>query len=237
MLLVARENALWDFPGKLLMAREVKKMALVRTDFSAQDDGFRFVNSFEFSFEFKLPFAGSIDLGHIVYGLCGGMCFAALDYFHAGNPVLAHTSVEDVEPELRNYLWERQLDSLSLPVIPRVIEWMLRDDRHVGRLTAGREFPKLRRRLDKGSPAVLALIRGHGVDDPTQNHQVVTIGYDFDETTRELTTYLYDPNHPGQEPSLTMNFARPSRGIDAAQSSEEPLRGFFVIAYKQQTPP
>ena len=212
-------------------------MALVRTDFSAQHHGFGFVNHFKFSFEFKLPFAGSINLGHIVYGLCGGMCFAALDYFHAGKPLPTRTSVQEVQPDLRSYLWERQLDSLSLPVILKVIEWMLQDDGHVGRLTARREFPKLHRRLDKGNPAVLALIRGRGVQDPTQNHQVVAVGYDFDETTRHLTVYLYDPNHPGQEPTLSMNLTRPSRGIAAAQSSAEALRGFFVIAYKRQTLP
>ena len=178
-----------------------------------------------------------------MYGLCGGMCFAALDYFHAGKPVPDQITVPAIGTDLYRYLWDRQLDTLSLPVILRVIEWMLRDDGDVARLTARREFPKLYRRLDKGNPAVLALIRGRGVEDPTQNHQVVAVGYDFDETTRQLTVYLYDPNHPydpnypGQEPRLTMNLARPSRGIEAAQSTGEPLRGFFVIAYKPQTPP
>lgn len=211
-------------------------MTLVRTDFSAQAHGFAFVNRFQFSFEFPLPFAGSINLGQIVYGLCGGMCFAALDYFHAARPVPAPVSVEDVGPDLRSYLWQRQLDSLSLPVILKVIEGMLQDHGNVGRLTAGREFPKLRRRLDRGNPAVLALIRGHGVENPTQNHQVVALGYDFEETTRNLTVHLYDPNHPGEEPALTMNLARPSRGIDAVQASGEPLRGFFVIGYERHTP-
>lgn len=212
-------------------------MALVRTNFSAKDHGFQFINAFPFSVEFSLPFAGSIDLGHIVYGLCGGMCFSALDHFHTGKPVPAQTSVPDMGTDLHRYLWDRQLDSLSLPVIPKVIEWMLRDDGDVGRLTARREVPKLYRRLNKGNPAVLALIRGRGVEDPTQNHQVVAVGYDFDETTKQLTVDLYDPNHPGQEPRLTMNLARPSRGIEAAQSTGEPLRGFFVITYKPQTPP
>jgi hypothetical protein len=212
-------------------------MALVRTGFSALDHGFRFANRFEFSFELKLPFAGSIDLGSIVYGLCGGMCFAVLDYFRTGRPIPSQTSVEDIEPGLRSYLRERQLDSLSLPVIPKVIEWMMREDGDVGRLTASREFPKLYRRLNRGNPAVLALIRGRGVEDPTQNHQVVALGYDLDDTTRQLTVHLYDPNHPGHEPTLSMNLATPSRGIEAVQSTGEELRAFFVIAYGRQTPP
>jgi hypothetical protein len=212
-------------------------MALVRTPFSAQNHGFRFANRFEFSFEFRLPFVGPIDLGNIVFGLCGGMCFAALDYFHTGRSVPPETSAELIEPELRSYLGQRQLDSLSLPVIPKVIEWMMRDDVEVGRLTASREFPKLYRRLNRGNPAVLALIRACGVEDPTQNHQVVALGYDLDDVTRQLTVHLYDPNHPGIEPTLSMDLARPSRGISVVQSTGEELRGFFVISYNPQAVP
>ena len=212
-------------------------MPLIRTDFSPLDHGFRFHNSFEFHFEFRLPFAGSIDLGSIAYGLCGGMCFVALDYFHAGTPVTPEMDVGAIDPELRRYLTERQVDSLSLPVIPKVIEWMLRSDEDVGRLTSWREFPKLYRRLNKGEPATLVLIRARGVEDPTQNHQVVAVGYDFDEHSRGLVVYVYDPNRPGQEPTLSMNLAHPSSGIDATQSTGEELRAFFVVDYEQQTPP
>jgi hypothetical protein len=214
------------------------KVVSIRTDFLPQDHGFRFINRFEFSFDFELPLAGTIDLGRIVYGLCGGMSFAALDYFHTGRSVPDQAAVPDEGSTLYRYLWDRQLDSLSLPVgVIKVLEWMLRDDESVGRLVARREFPKVRRRLDRGNPAVLALIRVHGIDDPTQNHQVVARAYDFDEATRQLKIYVYDPNHPGHEPWLSMNLARPSRGIDAVQSSGEPLRGFFVLDYKVQTPP
>ena len=212
-------------------------MALIRTNFSPQDHGFRFGNYFEFHFEFKLPFAGSIDLGSIAYGLCGGMCFAALDYFHEDRPVPQAARVEDIDSELRGYLTERQVDSLSLLVIPKVIEWMLRSDEDVGRLTSWREYPKLYRRLKKGEPATLVLIRASGVEDPTQNHQVVAVGYDFDETTRDLVVHIYDPNHPGEEPTLSMNLAHPSSGINPTQSTGEELRAFFVINHKLQTPP
>jgi hypothetical protein len=214
-------------------------MKQIITDFTAQSDGFRFVNSFAFSREFKLPFlAHPIDLGHLAYGLCGGMSFAALDYFNAGNPVPKQGVVPNAGTALYQYLMNRQIDSLSLPVVPlKIIEWMLRPDPEVGSLTAQREFPKLRRRLDGNTPAVLALVRAQGIADPTQNHQVVARGYDFDETTKQVTIYLYDPNHPGQEPTLTMNFARPSQGINPTQSTGEPLRGFFVLDYDPRKPP
>jgi hypothetical protein len=36
----------------------------------------------------------------------------------------------------------------------------------------------------------------------------------------------YDPNHPGETPTLTMNLTKPSVGIALAQSTGEALRGF-----------
>ena len=207
------------------------------TDFVPQQHGFRFVNRFEFSFDFKLPFGVRIDLGDIVYGLCGGMCFAALDYFNLGEPVPDIAEVEDVSQDYVAYLWDRQLDSLWLPVVPKVMEWMLRDDDDIGRATARSEIPKMRRRIDKGTPVVLALIRVSLGASATKNHQVLATGYELDDATKQLTIHVYDPNHPLQKPTLTMELARPSQGINARQSTGEALRGFFIINYKPQRPP
>lgn len=216
-------------------------MAPVRTNFNAQLHGFQFRNRFEIPFEhpleLTLPFVGPIDLEKIVYGLCGGMCFAALDYFHENRPVPSLGREENIGLELLRYLQKRQLDSLSLPVVIRLMEWMLLEDHVVGRLTTRWEIPKLRRRLDKGLPVVLALIRVEGIDDPTKNHQVLALGYDLDQTTKRLTISIYDPNHPKSEPTLTMSLARPSHGIEARQSTGEPLRGVFLIGYTRQGPP
>jgi hypothetical protein len=51
-----------------------------------------------------------------------------------------------------------------------------------------------------------------------------------------MTIYLYDPNHPGEEPSLSLNLANPTAGVNLTQSTGEPLRGFFVNKYQAQTP-
>ncbi len=212
-------------------------MALVKTNFNSQTHGFHFVNSFEFSSEIDLPFGKTIDLGDVVYGLCGGMCFSALDYFHAGKLIPTITEVDDIDTKYKLYLWDRQLDSLRLPVVPKVIEWMLRNDNDVGRRTSRYEVPKLRRRLDKGTPAVLALIRVRVGESATQNHQVLATGYEFDQVTRHMTVHLYDPNHPGKKPRITMELARPSQGINPKQSTGEPLRGFFIIKYRRQRLP
>ena len=59
-------------------------MTFINTNFSNQQHGFHFINSFELNLpvKFQLPFGASVDLSSVVFGLCGGMCFTALDYFN-----------------------------------------------------------------------------------------------------------------------------------------------------------
>jgi hypothetical protein len=213
-------------------------MTASSTSFTSQADGFRFPNRFEFSFRIDLPLVQSIDLGEVVYGLCGGMCYAALDCFKAGRPIPQQEDVPQTGTPLHLYLVDRQVDSLSLPAgLLKVLEWMMLDDGEVGWLTAAREFPKARRRLDRREPTVLAFIRQHGISDPSQNHQVVARAYDYDDRQKKLELCLYDPNHPGEEPQLVMDFSNPRGGIAAKQSTGESLRGFFVMDYRFQLPP
>lgn len=210
----------------------------VGTPFRPRVDGFKFVNRFEvpFSVMFPLPFVSPINLDNVIYGLCGGMCFGALDYFYAGKPIPTIKKVDDIDNRFLLYLWDRQLDSLKLTVVLRVMEWMLIEEKVAARRVAQREVPKIKRRIDKGQPAVLALIRTSGAANPTQNHQVMVVGYDYSPETRDIEFKLYDPNHPKKEPKLTMNLARPSSGIGLRQSTGENLRGFFVINYRRQNP-
>ncbi|MGE5223289.1 MAG: SH3 domain-containing protein, partial [Omnitrophica WOR_2 bacterium] len=206
---------------------------MVTTNFSPVNNGFEFINSFELHIPIKypMPFGGSIDLSSVVFGLCGGMCFAALDYYNAGVPRPADSDVKTIDPRLFTYLCGRQLDSLSIPVLLKVIQWMLLDDKTIALNMARYEVPKLRKLLDSGQPAVLALIRVQGLDNPAQNHQVLAVGYDYDENTRDLTVYLYEPNYPCAEPNIRLNLSSPSAGLNLLQSTGETLHGFFVIPY------
>ena len=208
-------------------------MSKFETDFSPARNGFQFPNRFEFHFPIKypLPFGGAIDLNDVVFGLCGGMSFAALDYFFIGEPLPAYNNPQEIDQKLFTYLCDRQLDSLKIPVLLKVIEWMLLENRDIALRMSRVEVPKLRRLLEKGEPAVLALIRVQGIGDPTKNHQVLATACEFDEATKNLTVSLYDPNHPGEEPSIKLNLAKPGAGIDISQSTGEALRGFFIIPY------
>ena len=211
-------------------------MTRVQTNFSSINNGFRFRNFFELQLpvKFPLPFGGSVALSNVVFGLCGGMCFAALDYFYLGEVPPAETEVKKIDRKLFGYLCERQLESIKVPVLLKVFEWMLSEDETIATRMARYEIPKLRRMLDRGEPAVLVLVRAHGLDNPTQNHQVLATGYEFDPITRVMRIQLYDPNHPQQEPAITLNLASPRSGLQLAQSTGEMLYGFFVIPYKPQ---
>lgn len=211
----------------------------MNTAFMPLQHGFSFPNRFEFNFAASstMAQANRVNMGDIIYGLCGGMCFATLDYYYAGLPVPKFTNPDELPMRYLLYLWNRQLDSLGLLTLPKVISWMLRSDDDVALRVARYEIPRLRRSLDGGAPAVLALIRAKGLNNPTNNHQVLAVGYEENNVTRDFRIKLYDPNHPGKAPELSLNLSRPSDGIQIKQTTGEALRGFFIIPYRRETPP
>jgi murein DD-endopeptidase MepM/ murein hydrolase activator NlpD len=214
-------------------------MTHVNTNFSLQQNGFHFINSFELKqlVNFQLPFGASVDLSKVVFGLCGGMCFTALDYFNRGEIPPQFEEVKKIDRKLFVYLCERQLDSLNIPTLIKVFEWMLMEDQTLANRLSRVEIPRLCRMLDKGKPAVLALIRVQHLDDPTQNHQVLARGYEFDPDSSKYRISLYDPNHPRKEAYISVDVSNP-KSIQIKQSTGEYLRGFFIIPYKaRKTPP
>ena len=176
------------------------------------------------------------SLGDLVYGLCGGLCFAAIDYFNVKMPVPVYQNTDEIPWRYFLYFWQRQLHSLKKGVIPKLFKWMLTDDVSLARSVNRWEVPKILNRLKEGQPVPMVLLRTKGLSDPMKNHQFLAIGYEFDPLTKDLLIHLYDPNHPGKQPKLTMNLRNPGQGIHLAQSTGEPLRGFFAIDYQKQTP-
>ena len=198
---------------------------------TAEEIGFHFPNYYDYSLSLKLPLGRSRELDPIVYGLCGGMCYAALDYYHAGLPVPNRTAVPKPGERLFRYLFKRQMDSFQLPMGPlRIVRWMFRGDEAVARSTIEKEFPRLRDSIARGQPPVLLMIYAGAWESPTQNHQVVAVGFDLDEAAQRVTIPIYDPNYPGDEPTLHLDL-RPSLAT-LNQSTGEPLRGFFLQGYR-----
>lgn len=206
-------------------------MAKVATPFSPMTHGFAFANYFKIDFpiKFPLPFMGKLDLSEVIFGLCGGMCAASLDYFYAGEVIPYVERPDSIDQKLFTYLCERQLQSLSIPVVLKIIEWMMLEDSELITRMIRVEIPKIRRSLVQGNPVILCLIRAKGLNNPTMNHQVVVTGYDLTLDGKAIHLSLYEPNHPGEEISITAGLSRPDFSI--TQSSGEPLRGFFTIPY------
>ena len=216
-------------------------MEIVNTSFKPNIHGFLFPNSFDFPdfFQIKLPLlpANFASLGDLVYGLCGGMCLAALDYYHAQISPPKYTSTVTIPWPYFLYFWQRQIASLRNPVILKLFEWMLSDDPTVARKTSRWSVPQIQQRLKAGDPAAIVLIRVKGISDPTKNHQVLAVGYEYEPAAKALKILLYDPNYPKEQPELTMNLSNPNQGISLAHSKGGTVRGFFPINYKKETPP
>jgi len=211
---------------------------VVDTGFRAARHGYRFANRFAWPVRRRSGLralrAGLrlFGLQSAALGLCGGMCYAALDDYCAGRTPSDAPAPPPPNTPLYRHLLRRQIDSLAGLRVPlRVLAAMWRGD---GRLQAMAidEFARLSILLEQGTPTPLVLIRARRVSDPTANHQVLAVGYRWEPATLRATIALYDPNHPLEEPELTFTVAPGGRIAGLAQSTGEPLRGFFVAPYR-----
>lgn len=223
--------------------------------FSPSTSGFRFPNAFPRVPVRTLGIPGVVELGigDASNGLCGGMAFAARDYFEAQRRPPPDTSPPDEGP-LFDYLVDRLFDSFELPRGPvRYLALMnpaladhetlwsrLRLAPH-GRawLMAKEEWPKVQREVDAGHPSPLGLVRVRSVNpfDLKENHQVLVYGYALE--TAAVTLYLYDPNRPGDDDvRLTVGLGDPP--LPTSPTSDPPsgsVVSFFRVGYRPGSPP
>jgi len=182
--------------------------------------------------------------GHLApgYGLCGGMCFAALDFYHKADLSIPRGQHSGDRPlprtGLRSYIWKRQMDSIVsdgvrfmawlifLNHVPSV--WPFRGGTAWLLARSKKEWKKLRASVDGDDPVPIGLVRGtRRVYD---NHQVLAIGYD---ETGEAggTIYLYEPNCPNRESTICFEFGEQLLDGQESCGAGAPLRGFFCEAY------
>ena len=221
--------------------------------FLPSTSGFRFSTSFP-SVPLRrigIPGVLSVPIGDASNGLCGGMAFAARDYFEGDRS----PPDDDAAPEegpLFDHLVERLFDSFSLPWGPaRYLELMnpsLQDGEtlwsRLGIVPHGRawrmahdEWPKIREEIDSGHPSPLGLVMVRSLDpfDLKQNHQVLAFGYDL--TDADLTLRLYDPNRPGRD-DVSLSFELRDGGLAPTASPDRgPVLSFFRVTYAPATPP
>ena len=174
------------------------------------------------------------------WGLCGGMAWHALDCFFMRNPMPQQTTRPQRESDLFRILVARQVVSFrGLALLSECLRWQSRRDqniwwdprRGVGAMTQSKHWPRIRASIDAGYPASLCIIRASGATNPTDNHQVLAIGYEYDDADRRVELDLYDPNHPNTRPQISFEIGHPGGRISARQSSGERVRGFFLWPY------
>lgn len=215
-----------------------------RTTFDPAVHGFRFPNSFANNF---IP-----EFDWRTDGLCGGMIFAALDYFNnPGIPI----PTQDWEPAdgtvLRDYIYARQTNSV---VDQNLAQWIELGFNPHGQRSAefyrwgleGR-LGELRREIDAGRPVPMGMKGCSGFVGCAADHQIIAIGYDVggydgnprSETARQVRIFVYDPNYPGR--TMTLMPAPESNGWRYLEPGDDGLRdlwvAWFIEAYSVRTPP
>lgn len=220
-------------PGRITLGRRTAN----RTTFVPAEHGFRFAN--DFANDFIPAFDWRTD------GLCGGMIFAALDYFN--NPHIP-VPTQDYLPAdgtvLRQYIYDRQTNSI---VDHNHVNWSEFGLNPFGSRNA--EFYRwglesrlddLRREIDAGRPVPIGL---KGCDEGCMgDHVVLAIGYDVGDyngdpnspTARNVRITVYDPNYPGEE--MTMS-PFPDEGLWGHRGETDRWRAWFIAQYSVRTPP
>jgi hypothetical protein len=193
-----------------------------RTGFDPLRHGFAFTNSFDWRWPWEPPSRRR------TIGLCGGMCYVALDNFRARQPVPDSAFVPEQGSVLYRRLFWRQVASMAVPfAMPRLLRALWQSDARVAVLTRI-EAAGLQALLSEG-PQVLMLVVTRRWEQPTENHQVLAWGYDWDPSTETLDVAVYDPNFPCEPVWLSLDM-KPGAG-PPIHSRGVSLRGFFVQRY------
>lgn len=223
--------------------------------FSPLADGFAFTNSWPSAPAVSIPTPfGSIGIGNAASGLCGGMVFAALDYWQA--QVRPPVSQPAPGTPLHQFIVRRLIDSWHIPAgVAEYYQWMNLPDGDASLTIFGRsvvsqrglswrtieeQWLQVRASLDAGVPAALGLVTVASAN-PGQlgrNHQALACGYQIAGT--EITVQVYDPNS-GQDNGVYIQFdaSDPTAATTFRHNLTigYPVRGFFLTAYTPAMPP
>jgi hypothetical protein len=227
----------------------------VTTIFLPSQHGFAYTNDWPAQSAVVLPTPfGDIGIGNAGGGLCGGMVFATLDYWHAG-AVPPGERPRQGEPVFA-YIVRRLIDSWHLPAgAAQYYQWMNLPDGDRGFTAFGRhvvierglawrtirvQWPQIATDLDKAIPVALGVVTTASIDprDLGLNHQV--LAYDYEKVDGRVTIRVYDPNS-GQRDDVFIAFdtTSPTRPTNFAHNLDldHPVRGFFRTAYAPTVPP
>jgi len=219
----------------------------IHTGFLPSSSGFKFGNSFPHVPLKRINVLGrKIPIGNASYGLCGGMIFAAMDYFEAKIPIPSNPTAPSSGP-LFEYIVNRQLDSFHLPfglmkymvlMNPFLSDTETLASHGRGWRMMNEEWPKIKMDLDNGKLSPLGLIRAKSLNpfEIRRHHQVLAYGYDLHEN--QLSIFVYDPNFPNDDGvTLSLKMGKPDSTTSVFHSkSAEPIYSIFKTEYKFKSP-
>lgn len=223
--------------------------------FRPSQHGFAFTNSWPKQPAVTLPTPfGDIGLGNAGGGLCGGMVFAAMDYWLAErDPAAERPPAGD---PLYRFIVSRLIDSWHVPAgVAQYYQWMSLPDgdhtmkvfgrqviveRGLGWRTVRVQWPQIRKDLDRGLPVPIGVVTvaSRNPKDLALNHQVLACGYSTDGS--RVTVQVYDPNRGRRDDvSIRMDTSAPARAVTFDHNlglGTKPVRGFFRAAYTPHEP-
>jgi hypothetical protein len=207
--------------------------------FLPSQDGFAFPNSWPSSpaLTLRTPL-GAVRIGDSAAGLCGGMVFAALDYWHARS----QPPGELPEPgsPLHRYVVRRLIASWNIPGgVARYYRWSTLPDGEVARRTIAVAWPRVRASLEDGIPAPLGLVTVASPNPALMRHNHQALAYAYEMSGGEVILRVYDPNS-GPADGVGIRF-----GVSSARTAAFahnlnlgwPVRGFFPVRYSPAAPP
>ncbi len=224
--------------------------------------GFDFVNQFT-NGQLSVTIGGhNLDFVH-TYGLCGGMTYAALDTFLAGNgtttPAGSQASSSGpglaVPPEsgpVFDYLYARQQNSLesdNFSALREMLHMMLVDPYESEReRETSHYFGAITASIAAGQPVPLMLVEALSLGQVFENHQVLATGYFYrGGPAGQLVLQVYDPNFPGRFMYLNTHntygdmaeYPSEIETYDATGNEYSGVHfyGFFTTPYSYVAPP
>jgi hypothetical protein len=212
--------------------------AQARASFRPSRHGFAFANSWPTApaISIRTP-AGRLGIGNAARGLCGGMVFAALDYWQADRKPPAGQPTPGAP--LYRFIVRRLLQSWRLPGgVVRYYLGMLATDGDLAGSTITRQWPQVKARLDRGQPATLGVVTVASANPLLLGHNHQVLAYCYAEVDAEVTLLVYDPNS-GPDDAVAVRFraAPPTGPFTHNIAVGWPVRGFFLTRYIPAEPP
>lgn len=201
--------------------------------FNAIEDGFRFANVFT-----NTPIPG-LDIK--TRGLCGGMVYAALDYWYANRAIPVQDYPPNAGQTLRQFINQRQTTSMATTAVDWLSLSLMTQDAmfKFGATVANVDF--MTSSIAANRPVPVGLHQTEG----KQDHQVLVVGYELGVYNAawggypQLKLKIYDPNYPKQLRTLQADTAN-KYWYDPAEPSSTRHRwaGFFYDdGYVAANPP